>query len=131
VPPPPEPTAQLYIAFWTELDFGAVNPINLWTFYTPAVGSSWSVCEYIGSVDAPRDVTLPNVPFPSGTIRFTWDVMGTSGCSYTGTATSPGTLSCPDLTLPVQCEAVTYKELECYEQLGVAEVIQMVWCAWN
>ncbi|KAK9419930.1 hypothetical protein SUNI508_06936 [Seiridium unicorne] len=112
--PPAEPTAQLIIAYeWSgnTLDFSPGS----WSFYSPSISESVDVCDdSIGSAEA-GDYDLNDVPFPDGTIDFDFDVMGTSGCSYTGTSDAPGVMSCPDLTKDIQCKEQTVDELDCYE----------------
>jgi hypothetical protein len=131
--PPPQPTAQLYIYYWSECDYGAVECTSLWTVYTPAFGVTYSVCDYLGSVDAPQNIKITDVPWPSGTLNFDFAIYGTSGCSYAadGTSADPGQLSCPDLTSPVTCQNVNYSQLQCDGELGIADVIGRVWCEWD
>lgn len=130
--PPPQPSEWLVICYSTEIDFGAVNAIDLWHFYTPPQdGTTWSVCTTdIGSVTGP-DVKLPNVPYPSGEIDFKFNVFGQSGCSYKGTEDAPGTLNCPNFKTPSQCSGLAFKELECDNQFGVATYVCKVQRPWE
>ncbi|KAH8197680.1 hypothetical protein TruAng_008139 [Truncatella angustata] len=129
--PPAEPTARLVIAYeWSgnTLDFSPGS----WSFYTPALDETYDVClDSIGTADA-GDYDLSKIPFPDGTIDFDFKVLGTSGCSYTGSSDSPGSLSCPDLTHAIQCQETTYDELQCFEGDPVYEVVVYVklTCSW-
>ena len=130
--PTPSPTALVVIAYWTECDFGGVSCDDYWTFYNPPVGSTdWSVCTYIGEVDSPDNININDVPFPSGTINYTWEVDGISGCSYTGTSTSAGTMDCPGFAKPVQCFAYSASQVTCNEDDGQALIVQKVGCQWG
>lgn len=84
-------------------------------------------------MDAPTDFRLDNVPYPSGTLHFDFDVNGHSGCSYTGTSNAPGTLDCPDFMHPVECiEDASAKDKYHYDQsLVVFDTVPKVYCAWN
>jgi hypothetical protein len=132
--PPPEPTAQLFIEYWSECDEGAVECTSQWAVYTPAIGSSWTVCDDIGAVDADPNIRLTNVPWPTGTLNFDFKVLGQTGCYYVGgkaDGTTGGQLHCPDLINPVQCQAVNWNEAQCYGEFGIADVIGRVSCQWE
>lgn len=133
VPPPAEPTAQLILAYGSECDEGAISCDSDWLFYEPSVGSTYDVCDDVAQTTAPTDISLNNVPYPSGTFNLNFKVNGVSGCTYTGTSDAPGTLDCPDFTLPQECEEDSQDTdvISCYLDQGVLQVVPKVYCAWD
>lgn len=134
VPPPSEPTAQLLVAYGSECDEDALSCDSEWLFYEPSVGATNNVCsDDVAHTTAPADISVGDVPYPSGTFSLAFKVNGESGCTYTGTSDGPGILDCPDFTLPQQCEEDSQDTdvLNCYFDQGVLQVVPKVYCAWD
>jgi hypothetical protein len=138
--PDPSPTAALYIELEVDSADGSFEGQlgGAWNIYTPPVNAgppgppSFNACyDRIGFIGVDmRNVDYHNSPAPDGTLKFTFDILGTSGCSYTGTSGTAGTLSCPDLVKPVQC--ITDESnvvLVC--ALKTKRIFTSVYCAWD
>ncbi|KAK0123765.1 hypothetical protein ONS95_008770 [Cadophora gregata] len=135
--PPPEPTAILRIMWDSEAYEGAVAGFSQWWFFARQYGFDWStgnVCDADGTVYADDNINANNIPFPDGTIKMPFSILGTRDCTYTGTKTAPGKLTCPDLTSPVQCEVDTYAGSQygvCFADQGTDTTYFKVMCLWD
>lgn len=131
-PPPttttaaPEPTAQLAIAY-------VVNGMsNYWSVFQPEIGGALQWCGSSGKFDASGDISLKNVPYPSGDNDLDFEVDGMEDCVYSSESDeTAGTLSCPDLAEDVECTEIEDQSQEdCYGVLNAKMVVPKVYCAW-
>jgi len=131
-PPPttttaaPEPTAQLAIAY-------VVNGMsNYWSVFQPEIGGALQWCGSSGKFDASGDISLKNVPYPSGDNDLDFEVDGMEDCVYSSDSDeTAGTLSCPDLAKDVECTEIEDQSQEdCYGVLNAKMVVPKVYCAW-
>ncbi|KAF6813967.1 glucan 1,3-beta-glucosidase [Colletotrichum plurivorum] len=106
-PPAPSPTAKLHIVLGETFSLGATLPAYDWWFYAKAWGADYNFC-YDSDItfSAGDNVDTKNIPYPNGTFKIP-KMLSVEGCEYKGTASAPGTLTCPDLKDPVKCSGFT------------------------
>ena len=137
--PGPEPTAALYIELLISTVPGRTTP--WWLVFTPPVNAgppgppSFDPCgdrvTQIG-IASLEGIDISKHPTPDGTIPFFFKILGTSGCSYTGTWDAAGTLNCPVLTKPVQCvKDSSYTQITCVNAVETNVIYTSVYCAWG
>lgn len=103
VPAPENPLYQIIIGFRVAYAYYTMTPTNYWAWWTPDVGEAPKFCDGpVGKWAANSSISLTDVPYPP-IHSFDIDVNGFSGCSYTGSADSPGTFSCAGWESPIQC----------------------------
>ncbi|KAH7369719.1 pectate lyase superfamily protein-domain-containing protein [Rhexocercosporidium sp. MPI-PUGE-AT-0058] len=136
--PAPEPTAILRIMWDSEAYMDAVAGFSQWWFYAKPFGFDWNTqgtaCDADGTIYGDDNIKANNIPFPDGTLKMPFKILGTADCTYTGTKTAPGTLTCPDLTTPVQCVEDTFAGAQygqCFETQGIDTVYFKVMCLWD
>ncbi|RAH65584.1 uncharacterized protein BO66DRAFT_206264 [Aspergillus aculeatinus CBS 121060] len=125
--PSPDPTAQVVIAL--AEDASSLTPFS-WQFFDVAIGATLEACDGTGEIFAPDDEDSDGYPYPDGDWTLGFNVDGMSGCSYSGTSDGPGTLTCPALSAPVQCQTAGNKDtVYCYG-VDVTSITPMVVCLW-
>ncbi|RAK73634.1 uncharacterized protein BO72DRAFT_451456 [Aspergillus fijiensis CBS 313.89] len=125
--PSPDPTAQVVIAL--AEDASSLTPFS-WQFFDVAIGATLEACDGTGEIFAPNDEDSDGYPYPDGDWTLGFNVDGMSGCSYSGTSDGPGTLTCPALSAPVQCQTAGNKDtVYCYG-VDVTSITPMVVCLW-
>lgn len=123
-PPKPSPTSQVIIGFktWGSSKHGTNTSPNhkYWDAWTPAIGSKPDFCNGpVAEWEAPYDIHINKVPFPTSHLFEGVDINGLSGCSYQGSPHKPGTFSCPGWTQSVPCtNGVHDTRHECPGSLG-------------
>jgi hypothetical protein len=131
IPSSPSPTAVLIVS-WDSAPYELTGFSNWW-YYTPAVGASYTAYDAIGSTDAVPNFSEVDVPFPDGTFDLAFEVLGMSGCVYSGTATGPGLFTCPGFPGWVQCvdNSQNGDSFDCDGEEGVDTTFPKVSCFWS
>jgi hypothetical protein len=86
------------------------------------------VANPLGTFTASQDISIYDVPFPTGPFKF-------GDCTYTGTSTAAGSLSCTGSANAVQCEAYqSMSPITCNDDAGDSDstttFVTMVYCNW-
>ena len=131
--PPPEPTAYLDIVFSQYSPLSAPLPENTWEFFAAQFGQSIDVCKATPALTSSADsnLALNNVNPPKGTFKFPSDAAIVGGCTYDASDFAPGTLSCPELSNTITCEAHSEDAVQCPGFETFIDVIWKVRCQWG
>jgi hypothetical protein len=82
-------------------------------------------------MDASGNIAPNNVPYPPN-LSPCFNIVGTSGCTYTAASSGPGSSNCPNFAKPVQCTADVGAgtEFDCEYLEEKETVVPKVLCEW-